>query len=275
MDKIEMSHTEQTAYFALLREGIVVVNPILLSKILKISLDWARKLLNRLMHKGILSHIGKGKYVVISSDVLHKRKSFINDPQFVVDQLMAIEKKEYYLAYLSAAHLYGILHQLPFVTQVALLKRHQTIKLGNTKIQFITIQKRKFFGVTEMKYGENLIRVSDLEKTLIDCLDRFDLCGGIEEVARTISSAIDRVNGKKIIKYIKQMDNQSLTQRMGFILEKLEKKGIHIPENIIEKLSTMGNFIPCLLDPHSPRRGKKSEKWNLIENVDITPGLGC
>jgi predicted transcriptional regulator of viral defense system len=46
----------------------------------------------------------------------------------------------------------------------------------------------KFFGSQETRYHDAFFRISDREKTLLDCLDRFDLSGGMDDYGLTHDS---------------------------------------------------------------------------------------
>ncbi len=262
--KIQMSHTEQTAYFSLLKNGIVVANVNLLSSILGIPKKRAMNLLIVLSKKGIVQRIAKGQYALIPADVLYDRKGFVNDPYLISNQLMENLGEKYYIGYQSAAHLHGAAEQLPFTTFIAVLKQKRSIKVGNKKIQFITLKKDKFFGVTEMKYFDSLLKVSDREKTTIDLINRPDICGGMEEVSRTVSNLMEDLNIKKFIRYLKKMKKPVVAQRLGFIMEKFSQD-----EPILKKIERLKSRYTYLLDPYSPKRGKKSSRWNLIENIKL------
>jgi predicted transcriptional regulator of viral defense system len=68
---------------------------------------------------------------------------------------------------------------------------------------------------------EATFAVSDPEKTALDCLDRYDLCGGVDEVSRTIAALMPQIDAGRLLAYMPRMDNQALTQRLGFILKRL------------------------------------------------------
>ncbi|MEA1924624.1 MAG: type IV toxin-antitoxin system AbiEi family antitoxin [Candidatus Altiarchaeota archaeon] len=260
--KIQMSHTEQTAYFSLLKNGIVVVNAKILSSTLRIPEKRAMNLLVALSRKGVMQRIAKGQYALIPADVLYDRKGFVNDPYIISDQLMDNLREKYYISYQSAAHLHGAAEQLPFTAFIAVLKQRRPINVGNKRIQFITLKKDKFFGISEMKYFESFLKVSDREKTIIDLINRPDICGGMDEVVRTVSNLMEDIDIKKFIRYLKKMKTPVVAQRSGFILEKLKQD-----EDVLKKIEGLKSPYTYLLDPYSPERGKKSGRWNLIENM--------
>jgi len=263
-----MTHREQKVYFSLLnRERVVTtIKQVVLDQ--KISEGNARRVLFSLARKGALYRIFKGCYVVIPPDMLYDRSSFINDPYIIIDQLMETVNQKYYVAYQSAMHLHGIAHQLPFVLSVAVLKQRKPLKLGESKIEFRKVSECDFFGIQRMKYSNVFLNVSDMEKTVLDCVKRYDICGGIDDVCRAISDAGEKIKSRKLLNYIDKMNRMSVSQRTGFILDKLDRSGYKIDKRLIAGVEKYTGKKTYLLDPKSRRRGNVSRRWKIIENVD-------
>lgn len=212
--------------------------------------------------------MGKGKYVIIPADVLYRRKSYVADPLVLVSELM--KGREYYVAYLSAAHVHGITEQMPFKTTAAVLKQLRPINMGNVHINFVKLKKSRFFGHNEIRYADAVLNVSDLEKTIVDCVDRQDLCGGSAEVIRTISNAAEakKINWQKVVAYVRRYENYALAQRMGLIIELLfERRKIQVDQKILDDLQSLTSSKTYPLDLKAPREGKISEKWGIINNA--------
>lgn len=266
---LRLSPTEQKAYFALLRKGITIAKAEDLASVINVSETWAKNILPKLAKRGAAYRVGKGKYAIIPADVIYARKSYVADSLVLVSELM--KGKEHYIAYQSAANLHGIAEQLPFAVRVALLKQRKSFSVGKTRIEFVTLNRKKFFGVMQIKYEEHFLNVSDLEKTVLDCLDRSELCGGIGEATRTVSNAIERVDKKRLVEYLEKMGSYSLAQRLGFILEKLKSKlkaGHSVEEALLKKIERLKSSYVYPLDPFSEKKGKKSKRWNIIENAN-------
>jgi len=264
---INLSPLEQTAYFSLLRKGTNVVRTRDFADLLGKSHAYARNMIAALSKKGVLHRIGRGKYVVIPAEVLYQRKGHIGDPLILMEQIMQDEK--YYVGYQSAAHFHGIAHQIPFDTVVAVLKQRRTIRLGSTRIRFIKVNEKKFFGFSELRYSETFVQVSDVEKTILDCLDRYDICGGISETTRTISAAVEKTDWDKLVEDLIRMKNKALAQRLGVILEKLLKRKVsRVPENVLGRIERLVGPYTYLLDVRSPGKGKTSRRWRIVENTD-------
>jgi predicted transcriptional regulator of viral defense system len=267
---IQLSHLEQTIYFASQRQGVHLLDAGFATDLVGISRRHAVNLLASMAQKGALHRVGRGRYAVIPPDVLYGRKSYVVDPHLILDELMQSNGADgrYYVAYQSAAAIHGAAHQLPFVVLVAVPQQRRPIELGRARIQFVQLKPEKFFGFQQVHYHDVPLNVSDPEKTILDCLDRFDLCGGVAEVARTISGLIDEVERVKLLEYLRRMDNQALAQRLGLILERLITVQ-EIEKDLIDAIAGRVGEHVYPLDPHEPEAGVLEGRWRIRENVDI------
>lgn len=271
-DQIQLSHLEQTAYFAALRQGLRVLDVERMSDLIAVSRTHAVKLLAAMARKGALQRVGRGRYVVIPSDVLYGRQTFVTDPFQVVDDLLRrAGLSEYYVAYQSAGFIYGAADQLPQALLVALPRQHRPITWGPAEILFVQVERTKFFGIQETRYHDAFFRISDREKTLLDCLDRFDLCGGIEEVAHTISVLLPETNPERLLAYVPDMANQALVHRLGYILEKLSTQ-FPVPATLLDRVATLIASRVYPLDPHGPVAGPIHPRWHVRENLALEFG---
>jgi predicted transcriptional regulator of viral defense system len=72
-------------------------------------------------------------------------------------------------------------------------------------------------GVIEPKNTQG-IRVTTLERTVVDSIKDFEKIGGLEELLNCIES-ISHLNENKLIKYLDAYNLQFLYQKAGFLLE--------------------------------------------------------
>lgn len=264
----KLSPVEQKAYFALLKRGSVIARAGDLSSALGVSQAWAKNILSKLAKNGAAQRVGRGKYAVIPADVLYGRKSYVADPLVLVSDLL--KGTEYYVAYYSAAHVHGLTEQMPFKTTVAVLKQMRTIRVGNIFVSFVNLKKSRFFGHEETRYMEATLKVSDLEKTLVDCVDRPELCGGVPEVVRIMSNSLGtgHVSLQKLVSYVKRFGSHAVAQRVGFILEYVqEKHKMRVEPEILEELLRLTGSKIYPLDVKSSKSGEISKKWKIINNA--------
>jgi len=265
---LKLSPVEQKAYFALLKRGSIIARAEDLTSALDVSPAWAKNILSKLARHGAAQRVGRGKYVPIPADVMYGRKSYVADPLVFVSELM--KKTEYYVAYHSAAHVHGLTEQMSFKTVAAVLQQMRPIAIGNISLNFVNLKRSRFFGYEEIKYLDVILNVSDLEKTVVDCVDRPELCGGIPEVVRTFSNAFGtgRVNWQRLVSYVKRFRSRAVAQRLGFIIEYLEEeKKIRVEPEILDDLQHLTGSKIYPLDVKALRKGEISKKWKILNNA--------
>jgi len=222
-------------------------------KISNLSTKSVQKVLYRLQQRGAIERIEKGKYLIIP---LGAEKGKYTLHEFVIGSLLV---EPYSIAYWSALNYYGLTEQIPTTVFIQTITRkfNTNPKIFGVQYKIVKIKESKFFGIRKEWIEETQIDITDKEKTIIDCLDKPQYCGGIIEVAKALkNNTFDR---KKLENYAQRVGNSGVLRRLGYLCELLNKK-IKLP-----KLNTR-NYL--LLDPTMPEKGPKSAKWRLIINLD-------
>ena len=222
-------------------------------KISNLSTKSLQKALYRLQQRGGIERIEKGKYLIIP---LGAEKGKYTLHEFVIGSLLV---EPYSIAYWSALNYYGLTEQIPTTVfiQTASRKFNTTPKVFGVQYQIIKIKKEKMFGIRKEWIEETQINITDKEKTIIDCLDKPQYCGGIIEVAKALKN--NKFNRKKLEDYAQRIGNSGVIRRLGYLCELLNIK-IKLPKR------NTRNYL--LLDPTMPEKGPKSAKWRLIINLD-------
>jgi len=239
-----------------LEEYIIGKHFIIVKEILKNfkgNKDSLKIALHRLEQKGEIERIEKGKYLIIP---LGAEKGKYTLHEFVIGSTL-IEPCS--IAYWSALNYYGLTEQIPTTVflQTTARKKNQDIKIFGVKYQIIKIKKEKMFGIRKEWIEETQINITDKEKTIIDCLDKPQYCGGIIEVAKALKN--NKFDRKKLKNYAQCIGNSGVSRRLGYLCELLSIK-INLP-----KLNTR-NYL--LLDPTMPKKSTKNARWRLIINLD-------
>lgn len=219
----------------------------------------AKVIVNRLVKKGWVILLSRGKYLLVplSAGV----KSRYTEHEFVIASNLV---NPYYIGYWSALNHYGFTEQAPFTVFVATTKRLKNRKILDVDYRFITVSKKKFFGFTKVAVANSTVNISDKEKTIADSLDHPEYCGGIAEVTKCLWNARNEISFGKIVNISLKMGNTAILKRLGYLSEILELK---FPEGIALKIrSSLGEgFSP--LDPLARKKGKYYTRWNLLLNV--------
>jgi len=235
-------------------------------EILKLSKKQIRDLLSRLTKKGWLVRIQKDRYLLIpmniESDQAYTEHSFIIASKVI---------QPYYIGYWGMLNYYGYTEQLSNTVFIATPKRKKEVEISGVRYKFINIPQYKMFGIKEIKISESSIKVSDKEKTLIDCLDHPEYCGGIVEITKGLWNAKDEIDYNKIYQYSLDIKNTAVIKRLGYIFEVLK-----LTDRL--NMSELKNKIArgfSLLDTLLPRKGNYITRWNLLANVSRDDLLSC
>ncbi len=202
----------------------------------------------RLAKRGLISRIEKGKYC---------RHNFRNE--FVIGNFMAGNGA---IAYWSALNFYGLTEQFPnsVFVQSPFLKRDKYV--FGVNYHFIKVKPGKFFGITEQGYGNELYRITDVEKTLLDCFDLPQYSGGYEELIRAFYTA--KINKNRLQQYGFAMNNLAILKRMAFLSELFEMEGFNQFQNAVKKIL---NNRYSLIDPFGDNTGQFVAKWKIRLNI--------
>jgi len=129
--------------------------------------------------------------------------------------------KPYYISFWSALNYHGLSDQIPKSVFISTNKAKKPLVILHTEFVFVQIKEDRFFGIEKIEIEGRKINISNINKTIVDCLDHPEHSGGIEEVARAIYFNHKELNFKKIKEYALKMKNITILKRLGYILEKI------------------------------------------------------
>jgi predicted transcriptional regulator of viral defense system len=226
---------------------------------LSCSYGYAKVIANNLAKKKWILVLRRGTYLVVplSAGV----KSHYTEHEFVIASHLV---SPYYIAYWSALNFYGFTEQTPLTVFVATTKRAKNREILDTKYNFVTLSKRKFFGYEPTQIGTYRVNISDREKTLVDALDHSEYCGGILETAKSLWNAREKVSIEKIVEYAETAGNTAIIKRLGYLTENLN---LNADPKTLDEMRKMISPGMSLLDPTSPKRGTYNSRWNLLLNA--------
>jgi predicted transcriptional regulator of viral defense system len=206
--------------------------------------------LKRLVHNEQLSRIEKGLYCI---------RNFRNS--YVIANVLL---KDSVVAYWSALNLHQLTEQIPNVVYVQSPNRKSDKKVFNVRYKFIQVKEEKVCGIMQMGYGNEAFRITDIEKTLLDCFDLPQYSGGYEELIRAFYRA--KVSSSRLLAYGKQMNNLSALKRLAFLSELFDMKGFSAFQSGVQK---MVNNRYSLLDPLGLNEGEFNARWRIRVNIPV------
>ncbi|WP_176230709.1 type IV toxin-antitoxin system AbiEi family antitoxin domain-containing protein [Candidatus Hakubella thermalkaliphila] len=214
-----------------------------------------------LVEKGWVKNLERGKYLIVPLEGI--AQGVWSEEAFVIASTLV---NPYTIAYWSALNYYGYTEQISRTIFIQTTRRKfkaETEVLG-IAYKFVTVRPNKFFGTTTIWFGNRKVAITDKEKTIIDCLDHPEYCGGIVEAAKGLANAVeDGIDLSQLTSYAKKMNNRTIFKRLGHLAEILE-----LPvSNYLERWHKMISAGFSLLDPLSAKTGKFISRWNIQANV--------
>ena len=168
-----------------------------------------------------------------------------------------------YISYHTALEYHGIAHQLFYGLNVSSEGRFNNFVFDG--INYIYCDSKIKPGVYTPNL-DSLVKVTDIERTVVDCIDRIDRAGGLEELIHSIS-LITYLNEEKLKLYIDEYAKAVLYQKTGFILSYFQQQ-TKISANFIQhcKKNTGKSVRYLTTREESPSFFKE---WNLCAPENI------
>ncbi|MFQ5705931.1 MAG: type IV toxin-antitoxin system AbiEi family antitoxin domain-containing protein [bacterium] len=224
----------------------------------------ASKTIHHLVKKKWILKLKRGLYAIVPLDVGVKGAESFAMHSFVIGSKLV---EPYYIGYWSALNHYGFSDQIPTTTFIATTRAKKKIEIMHNTYLFVQLAEKKFFGVVDIEVEGERVKISDKNKTIADCLDHPEHCGGIDEIARSIFFSREEMDFKTVITFAMEMGNMTILKRLGYILE----VGGLLPKYrcIFEGMKLSKGY--SVLDPISPKHGSYNDKWGLLVNYKLIP----
>ncbi|MFQ5845585.1 MAG: type IV toxin-antitoxin system AbiEi family antitoxin [Planctomycetota bacterium] len=222
----------------------------------------ARSFVRKLVGRGVATRLKPGLYVLVPFE-LGKERRYPGNPLIVAREIMHGE--EYYLSHATAMEIHGMTTQPQLVVTVSSPKPRRPVAALGVEFRFVRCQRKHLFGLTEhWVTKQEKVRVSDLERTIIDGLKQPEHCGGLTEVAKGLWMRRQDMNVDRLVQYARRIGVGAVVRRLGFLLETYEMASA--PD--LDRLRNALTSTYVRLDPILPAEGKRLRRWRLQLNVD-------
>ena len=166
----------------------------------------------------------------------------------------------------KAYSVYNRLHYLSAQRSLPVVFRNYEIRRVSVP-QPLLIKGKEMFGVLRHRRSGSELRVTGLERTLVDVLDRPDLTGSWEEIWRSLES-IEFFDIEQVIEYVLLLENSTAAAKVGFFLEQ-HREDLMLDDVHLEPLHRMRPRQPHYLERGKRKGGRWVKKWNLMVPDEI------
>lgn len=222
-------------------------------------------ILDSLRRKKWLLKIKRGVYAIAPLEAGEKGSEGYALHSFTIGSFLV---EPYYIGYWSALNHHGLTDQTPPAVYIATTRPRNSRRILNTQFKFVTIPRRKMFGVVKVEIEKRKIKISSPEKTIADCLDHPEHAGGVEEVSKAIyfASSNAEINFNRLVDCSRRLGNGAVLKRLGYIAETLNIKEL---SSLLSASKLASGY--SVFDPALPRKGRIRERWKLLINASINP----
>jgi len=221
----------------------------------------ARGLTIRLVERGLATRLKPGLFILVPAELGHER-DYLGDPYVVAAE--SVRDYSYFVSHASAMDIHQMVTQPQLVVYATTTQSIRPRVILGTEFRFVRCKPNHFFGTTDHWVTKTKkIKVSDLERTVIDGLRQSEYCGGFSEVAKGFWMRRQDMDVKKLVEYALMLDIGAVYRRLGYLLELFRIK----EENQLELLRKKLTESYVLLDPQLPAEGNFIARWKLRLNV--------
>ena len=170
----------------------------------------ADSLLTSYQKKGYINQVKRNLYVTISMET----GQAVASRYFIGSHVT----EGSYLSHHSAFEYYGCANQVFYEVYVSGGKRFAPFEFDDVTFRYIA--PRISDGIVEKPDG---VRVTDMERTVLDSLGDFEKIAGLEELLHCLE-LVPYLDEKNLLEHLERYGKQVLYQKTGYILSHLKKE---------------------------------------------------
>lgn len=168
------------------------------------NINTAKSLIKEELEK---KHIKKIKYNLYVVCDLQSQKP-IGSPYEIGSKIT----KDSFISYRSALEYYAKIQSTSRIMCVSAKRKFENFKFKGYSYKYFS--NKGDFGISNKKG----IRITDKERTVIDCINKPELAGGDEKLVHYLE-LVGKLNGEKILKYLPNYNSKKLYTKVGFMLK--------------------------------------------------------
>lgn len=207
--------------------------------------------IERFMKKGLVKKIRKNIYSVVNP---------------TTDQLVATRYQiacaitdTAYISHHSAFEYYGLANQVFYEVYVSSEKKFNHFEYDQVTYKYVASRMKE--GVVSAKNTIG-VRITDLERTVIDSVRDYNKIGGLEELFKCLEG-IHYLDEKKLKRYLDIYDTQGLYQRVGYLLEHYRDE-MQLSKEFIEYCKDKIGKSRRYLVPEAKLESSYNSEWKLM-----------
>jgi len=223
----------------------------------------AKKLRYDLIKRNVIARLKPGKYIIIPQE-LGENIDYIGNWYVVAREV--VKSPDYYISHYSAMDIHNMVtHPITKISITTPTQEHKKQRIvGNTTFEFIYISEKNIWGVKNIWITKSeQVRVSDVERTILDCLYQPKYCGGVMEIVKGMWIQKEKIDYEVLFNYALKYNKIVVIKRLGYILESLGLQG----SKYLNRLQMKLNNRYYKFDPLLTSEVTYKNSWKLIANI--------
>ncbi len=218
------------------------------------------------LKSGRLQRVRRGLYAVIPRRA--DRDVFKVDPYLVASKATENSVVAYHAALQLFGKTYSVWHRFHYGTA----KRARPFSFRGSEFIPVLIPEalraipNNNQGIVEKEHAGGRVRVTTLERALVDVLDQPDKCGGWEETWRSLE-LVEFFDLDAVVSYVQLMASAITSARVGFFLEQ-HRESLMVEEKHLAALRKLAPAQPRYIDG-ARKSGKLIQPWNLVISENL------
>jgi len=207
--------------------------------------------MDRLMKKGLVKKIRKNIYSVVNPAT----------GQIVATryQIACAITNTAYISHHSAFEYYGFANQVYNEVYVSSEAKFNHFDYDHVTYKYVASRMKE--GVVEAKNTTG-VKITDLERTVIDSIRDFNKIGGFEELINCLEG-VHYLDEKKLKRYLDIYNTQGLYQKAGFLLEHYRKE-MQLSKEFLEYCKRKIGKSKGYLVSESKENSYYNSEWELM-----------
>ena len=229
--------------------GLDIFSNQTIAKLFELSTSDVQNYIETLTKNKIIIRLENGKFV---------RHNFRD--KFVIGSFLV---EDGIIAYWSALNYYGLTERFPNTVFVQTTKKKSSKEIFGIKYQFVKLSQSKMCGMQSLGFGNHVFKITDVEKTILDCFDFPQYSGDFADLIKAVEKA--KMNENKLIEYSKKMRNNACTKRLAYIIAATGKPKF---EKFLNYAKSQLTNTYDYFDVFGEKSGKYISEWKLCYNYE-------
>lgn len=200
----------------------------------------------------------------------------VNDPRAAVSTFHVAAKLApdavlaYHTALEYAGHAYSLWHERLIMTSTQI----RAFEFQNCRFRSVGIpaalgtESSRSLGVETHEHAGLKIRVTSLERTLVDMLDRPEYSGGWEELWHCFEG-VGFVDPHIILQHVRNLGSRTTAARVGWFIEQHRDRWL-ISDDLLGELEELRPQVPVYIERSQRRQGELHPRWNLMIPASVS-----